>query len=325
MKPFQYIRLSTSDISSGAIPGDATFLAGGTNLVDLMKYGIEEPDKIADVGKLPYDQIEETANGLRLGGLATNADTAYHPAVKNNYPVLQKAILSAASSQLRNRATNGGNLLQRTRCYYFYDTTMPCNKREPGSGCSAINGFNRIHAILGTSEACIATHPSDMCVALAALEAKVHILRKGETHVLAFDELHRLPGEHPERDHNLEAGDLITHIELPAEGFSENFEYLKIRDRESYAFALVSVAACLKLSKGKIEDLRVALGGVAHKPWKSKELENQCIGKQASPELFQSLAEKLTEGATGFGTNDFKIPLVKSAIVRALTNASKPV
>ena len=225
---------------------------------------------------------------------------------------------------MRNRATNGGNVLQRTRCYYFYDTAMPCNKREPGSGCSAINGFNRIHAILGTSESCIATHPSDMCVALAALEAKVLVLRNGETITLSFNQLHRLPGAHPEKDHNLEPGDLITHIELPEEGFSQNFEYLKIRDRESYAFALVSVAACLKLSNGKIEDIRVALGGVAHKPWKLKDVENEFIGKAPTTKNFESLAEKLTAGAKSFGTNDFKIPLVKRAIVRALNNALNP-
>jgi len=325
MKPFEYIRLSKDDLATGTIPVDSTFLAGGTNLVDLMKYGVEEPNSIADVGNLPYNQIEESTPGLMLGALVTNADTAYHPTVKNKYPLLNKAILSAASAQLRNRATNGGNLLQRTRCYYFYDTAMPCNKREPGSGCAAVNGFNRIHAILGTSASCIATHPSDMCVALAALEAKVHVLRNGDSLVIPFDQLHRLPGNQPEKDHNLAPGDLITHIELPEEGFSGNFEYLKIRDRESYAFALVSVAACLKLSEGRIADIRVALGGVAHKPWKLKEVEQEYIGKAANPELFQSLAEKLTRGAQGFGTNDFKIPLVKRAIVRALTNALNPV
>ena len=324
MKPFQYTRLSTEDLSSGTLLRDSTILAGGTNLVDLMKYRVEEPDSLADIGKLPYAQIEESANGLLLGALVTNADTAYHAAVTSRYPVLRKALLSAASSQLRNRATNGGNLLQRTRCYYFYDTAMPCNKREPGTGCSAINGFNRIHAILGTSASCIATHPSDMCVALAALEARVHVLRNGETVVLPFDQLHRLPGDQPEKDHNLEPGDLITHIELPEEGFSEHFEYLKIRDRESYAFAIVSVAACLKLSEGKIADLRVALGGVAHKPWKLKDVENNFIGLEPTAENFQSFAERLTEGATGFGTNDFKIPLVQRAIVRALTNALNP-
>lgn len=324
MKPFEYTRLSTDDLSSDTALCDTTFLAGGTNLVDLMKYGVEEPDTIADIGQLPYDQIEEFADGLRLGALATNADTAYHPAVKNKYPVLNKAILSAASSQLRNRATNGGNLLQRTRCYYFYDTAMPCNKRVPGSGCAAIKGFNRIHAILGTSASCIATHPSDMCVALAALEAKVHILRKGESLIIPFDQLHRLPGEHPERDHNLEPGDLITQIELPSEGFAAHFDYLKIRDRESYAFALVSVAACLKVSAGKIADIRVALGGVAHKPWKSKEVEHEFIGEAPSTENFQSFAEKLIKGAQSFGTNDFKIALVKRAIVRALNNALNP-
>lgn len=321
MKPFEYKRLSTDTLTSGTTLSDSTFLAGGTNLVDLMKYGVEQPDRIADLCKLPYDQIETSSTGLRLGALVTNADTAYHAAVKTHYPILNKAILSAASSQLRNRATNGGNLLQRTRCYYFYDTAMPCNKREPGSGCAAINGFNRIHAILGTSSSCIATHPSDMCVALAALEAHVHVLRNGETVVIPFDQLHRLPGDHPEQDHTLEPGDLITHIELPEEGFSEHFEYLKIRDRESYAFALVSVAACIKLSQGSIADIRVALGGVAHKPWKLKRVEEAFIGLEPTQANFQSLAELLVKDAQGFGNNDFKIPLVKRAIVRALTNA----
>lgn len=324
MKPFQYTRLSTQDLASGTTLRDSTILAGGTNLIDLMKYGVEKPDRLADIGKLPYAQIEESDEGLLLGALVTNADTAYHSAVKKTYPLLHKAILSAASAQLRNRATNGGNLLQRTRCYYFYDTAMPCNKREPGSGCAAINGLNRIHAILGTSASCIATHPSDMCVALAALEAEVHVLRKGATLVIPFDQLHRLPGDHPEKDHNLEPGDLITHIQLPTEGFSDHFEYLKIRDRESYAFALISVAACLKVSEGKIEDIRVALGGVAHKPWKLKKVEKEMIGKVASTDNFQFFAERLIQGAQSFGTNDFKILLVKRAIVRALNSALNP-
>tara|TARA_R110000765_G_scaffold210297_3_gene315496 strand:- start:561 stop:1550 length:990 start_codon:yes stop_codon:yes gene_type:complete len=297
-------------------------IAGGTNLVDLMKYRVENPEEVIDITRLALDKIELLEDGgMRLGALATNADTAYHAEVAHNYPILAEAILSGASAQLRNKATDGGNLMQRTRCYYFYDTATPCNKREPGSGCSAINGFNRIHAILGTSESCIATHPSDMCVALAALDAQVNVTGEDGERTIDFLDFHRLPGDHPEKDNNLNPGDVITSIDLPNKGFKSHFEYLKVRDRESYAFALVSVAAALELEGDTIKDIRVALGGVAHKPWRIPAAEKECIGKPANEETFKNLAEKLLAGAKGFGDNDFKIPLAHKAIVRALTTA----
>ena len=298
------------------------YIAGGTNLIDLMKYRVENPDHLLDINTLDFSEISSLPEGgLRLGATTTNADTAYHQEVQNNYPLLSKAILSGASTQLRNMATDGGNLMQRTRCYYFYDTATPCNKREPGSGCSAIEGFNRIHAILGASENCIATHPSDMCVALAALDATVQVTGEKDSRSIPILEFHRLPGDHPEKDTNLEPGELITAIDLPKKGFSQHFEYLKVRDRPSYAFALVSVAAALELDGSTIKDIRVALGGVAHKPWRLPEVEQQFIDQQATPQTFEDLAEKLIAGAKGYGDNDFKIKLAKKSIVRALLTA----
>jgi len=287
-----------------------------------MKYRIENPDQLIDLTKLAFDKIENTKNGgLRLGALVTNADTAYHPEVEKRYPLVAKAILSGASAQLRNAATNGGNLLQRTRCYYFYDTATPCNKREPGSGCSAIKGFNRIHAILGTSEACIATHPSDLCVALAALDATVQVTGADGDRSIPFLEFHRLPGDTPAVDTNLRPDEVITAIDLPAQNFSKHFAYVKVRDRPSYAFAVVSAAAAIELEGDKIKDIRVALGGVAHKPWRKPEVEKKVIGKTANEATYKKLAEELIAGAEGFSHNAFKIPLVKKTIVRALTEA----
>ncbi|MDT0642663.1 xanthine dehydrogenase family protein subunit M [Zunongwangia sp. F363] len=298
------------------------YIGGGTNLLDLMKYRVENPDHLIDINELDLSKIETTEEGgMLLGATVTNADTAYHEEVEKKYPLLSKAMLSAASAQLRNMATNGGNLLQRTRCYYFYDTSMPCNKREPGSGCSALEGFNRIHAILGESEHCIATHPSDMAVALAALDAIVKVTGKEGERAIPILEFHRLPGDNPQIETNLKEGELITGIELPQKGFAENYAYLKVRDRPSYAFALVSVAAAVELEGENIKDIRVALGGVAHKPWRKPEVEKNFYGKAASPKNFESLAEKLIEGATGYGDNDFKIGLAKKTIVRALTEA----
>ncbi|WP_373057627.1 xanthine dehydrogenase family protein subunit M [Zunongwangia sp. H14] len=298
------------------------FIGGGTNLLDLMKYRVENPDHLIDINRLDLSKIEATADGgLLLGATATNADTAYHEEVTKRYPLLSKAMLSAASAQLRNMATNGGNLLQRTRCYYFYDTSTPCNKREPGSGCAALEGFNRIHAILGESEHCIATHPSDMAVALAALDATIKVAGREEDRKIPILEFHRLPGDTPQIETNLKKGELITGIELPQKGFAENYAYLKVRDRPSYAFALVSVAAAVELEGDNIKDIRVALGGVAHKPWRKPEVEKNFYGKPASPRNFESLAEELMEGATGHGDNDFKIELAKKTIVRALTEA----
>lgn len=298
------------------------YIAGGTNLIDLMKYRVENPGHLLDINALGLSEIETLPDaGLRLGATATNADTAYNEEVEKKYPLLQKAILSGASTQLRNMATDGGNLLQRTRCYYFYDTATPCNKREPGSGCSAIGGFNRIHAILGTSDSCIATHPSDMCVALAALDATVQVTGDQGSRSIPILEFHRLPGDKPEKDTNLQPGELITSIDLPEKGFSQHFEYLKVRDRRSYAFALVSVAAAIEMDGEHIKDLRVALGGVAHKPWRLPELEKDYVGKTPNRKHFEEFAEKLISGAKGFGDNDFKIDLAKKSIVRALLTA----
>lgn len=303
--------------------GKVKFIGGGTNLLDLMKYRVENPDHLIDINELKLSKIESTeVGGLLLGATVTNADTAYHEEVEQRYPLLSKAMLAAASTQLRNMATNGGNLLQRTRCYYFYDTSTPCNKREPGSGCSALEGFNRIHAILGESEHCIASHPSDMAVALAALDARVKVTGEEEGHrSIPILEFHRLPGDTPHIETNLKDGELITGIELPKKGFPEHYAYIKVRDRPSYAFALVSVAAALELDGEEITDIRIALGGVAHKPWRKPEVEKEYYGKKASRENFEALAEKLIEGATGYGDNDFKIPLAKKTIVRALTEA----
>jgi xanthine dehydrogenase YagS FAD-binding subunit len=301
----------------------AKFIAGGTNIFDLIKENVERPDHLIDINRLPYKTIEENeGSGLRLGALVTNADTAYHPLVEQRYPLLSKAILAGASPQLRNMATNGGNLFQRTRCYYFYDTHTPCNKREPGSGCSAINGFNRIHAILGTSEQCIATHPSDMCVALAALDAKVNITGTNGDRTIDFADFHRLPGNEPNKDNNLLPGDLVTSIDLPAQQF-KHVNYLKLRDRQSYAFALVSVAAALELEGDTIKDIRLALGGVAHKPWRDKDAENMLKGKPATADNFKLLADTVLQNAKGYGHNTFKIELAKRAIVRAFTDAAK--
>lgn len=302
---------------------NSQFIGGGTNLVDLMKYGVERPEHLIDINNLNLSQILELDNGgLRLGATVSNAKTAYNEIVKSRYPLLSKAILSGASAQLRNMATNGGNLMQRTRCYYFYDTAMPCNKRVPGSGCSALNGFNRIHAILGANENCIATHPSDMCVALAALDATVNLKDSEGERSIPFLDFHRLPGDKPHIDNNKKENEIITSIDLPQEGFAEHFSYLKVRDRPSYAFALISVAAALTIEDSKIKDLRVALGGVAHKPWRNVELEKEFIDKEIEEETFKKFAELLLVGAKGYGHNNFKIPLAKKTIIRSLIEAS---
>jgi xanthine dehydrogenase YagS FAD-binding subunit len=306
-----------------ASPG-AKFIAGGTNLVDLMKMDVEQPSKLIDVSKLPLDKVEPTAaGGLRIGALVCNSDLAYHPLIEQRYPVLSSALLAGASQQLRNMASVGGNLLQRTRCAYFYDIATPCNKREPGSGCSAIDGLNRINAILGTSDACIAVHPSDMCVALAVLEAKVHVAGPGGERAIAFADFHRLPGDTPQRDTNLGADELVTSVELPSRGFAANYTYLKIRDRLSYAFALVSVAVGLELEGGTIKEARFALGGVAHKPWRNAEAEAALRGRPATETTFAQAADIVLRDAKGFGHNTFKIGLARRAIVRALSQAAR--
>ena len=302
----------------------AKFIAGGTNLVDLMKYDVERPAQLIDITHLPLKAIEETANGgLRIGALVPNSDVAYNPLVVDRFPLLSSAILAGASQQLRNMASTGGNLLQRTRCFYFYDTATPCNKREPGSGCSAIDGINRINAILGTSDACIATHPSDMCVALASLDATVQVAGPGGERGIAFADFHRLPGETPHIDTNLAPAEIITAIELPPQGFPAHFSYLKIRDRLSYAFALVSVAAAMEIDRGVIKEARLALGGVAHKPWRDLDAEAALRGERAERRAFAKAADILLRDAKGFAHNAFKIDLARRAIERALTQAAR--
>jgi xanthine dehydrogenase YagS FAD-binding subunit len=323
---FQYARANDVSDAVRQIAADPTakFIAGGTNLIDLMKEDVERPTRLIDISRLPLQTVEETRDGgLRIGALVPNSDLAWHPKIEQRYPLLSSAILAGASAQLRNMASTGGNLLQRTRCYYFYDPATPCNKREPGSGCSAINGVNRIHAILGTSEACIATHPSDMCVALAALEATVHVAGPSGERAIAFADFHRLPGDTPRRDSNLDPNEIITAVELPAQGFAANYSYLKIRDRLSYAFALVSVAAALELDGERIKDARLALGGVAHKPWRDPSAEAALRGQAANQASFARAADLLLREAKGFAHNTFKIDLARRTIVRALTQAAK--
>ena len=323
---FQYTR--ATDVADAvrqiAIDPSAKLIAGGTNLIDLMKKYVERPSRLIDITRLPLGKIEETTDGgLRIGALVANSDLAYDPRIEARYPLLGSAILAGASQQLRNMASTGGNLLQRTRCLYFYDTSTPCNKREPESGCSAIGGINRMHAILGTSEHCIAAHPSDMCVALALLEATVHVTGPAGNRAIAFADFHRLPGDMPQRDTNLQPDEIVTAVELPARGFTTNYTYLKIRDRLSYAFALVSVAVGLDLEGGTIKDGRFALGGVAHKPWRDREVEAQLRGASPTRESFARAAETLLRGARGFGYNDFKIELARRAILRTLGQAAR--
>lgn len=325
MKPFTYLRPSSVAETVAALAADsaAQIIAGGTNLVDLMKYDVTTPSSVIDIRGLDLADITLADDGkLHLGAMATNADTAYHPEVRSAFPMLSSAILAGASPQLRNAATNGGNLHQRTRCYYFYDPSTPCNKRNPGSGCGAIEGVNRIHAILGTSANCIATHPSDMCVALAALDAVVEVSGPGGERQISFADFHRLPDGHPEQDNTLGLGEMVTGIVVPPSPFGDNHTYLKLRDRQSYAFALVSVAAGLVVEGGLITKAAVALGGVAHKPWRRREVEKSLIGKPADKANFSVFADGLLEGARGFGHNDFKIGLARRAIVRALEQAS---
>jgi xanthine dehydrogenase YagS FAD-binding subunit len=323
---FSYTRASNvaSAVRAVTADRDAVFIAGGTNLIDLMKENVARPPHLVDITRLPLNRIEELPNGgLRLGALVTNADTAYNAAVERRYPILSRAILAGASPQLRNMATNGGNLLQRTRCYYFYDTATPCNKRDPGAGCSAINGFNRIHAILGTSDQCIAVHPSDMCVALAALEAVVHVTGTNGDRTIPLAEFHRLPGDTPHIDTNLRTDEIITSIDLPPKGFADHYAYLKLRDRTSYAFALVSVAAALEMHGDTITETRLALGGVAHKPWRNLDAEGMLNGIRATKDHFEAVGETIIRSAHGFGHNTFKIELARRAVVRALQQAAR--
>jgi xanthine dehydrogenase YagS FAD-binding subunit len=323
---FQYVRATDVADAVRQMASDprAKFVAGGTNLIDLMKMDVEEPTRVIDITRLPLKQVERTPDGgLWIGALVRNTDLAYHPIVEQRYPVLASAIMAGASQQLRNMASTGGNLLQRTRCSYFYDTATPCNKRAPGTGCSAIDGHNRMHAILGTSDACIATHPSDMCVAMALLDAKVHVTGAAGDRVIPFADFHRLPGDTPQRDTNLNAGEIITAVELPPKGFATNHTYLKIRDRLSYAFALVSIAAGLELDGDTIKEGRFALGGVAHKPWRDAQAEAVLRGEPANDVTFARAADVLLHEARGYEHNSFKIDLARRCIVRGLGQAAR--
>jgi xanthine dehydrogenase YagS FAD-binding subunit len=326
MRPFRYTRADEVSAAVGAVAANphARFLAGGTNLLDLMKEDVERPDELVDLTRLKLTEIKRTRDGVSIGALATNTDTANHPLIRRNYPLLSQAIVAGASGQLRNMATNGGNLLQRTRCQYFYDTALPCNKREPGTGCGAREGINRMHAILGWSEQCVATYPGDMANALHALEAVVRVRgASGRQRTIPIEEFHRLPGDTPERDTNLEHGELIEAIELPRSKFAKNSYYLKVRDRASYAFALVAVAAALELERGTIRQARIVLGGVAHKPWRSHEAEAALSGQPASEESFRTAAEAALKDAKPLAHNGYKVELGKRAVVRALMRASK--
>jgi len=320
---FTYLRVTAVKTALALIAKDpkASFIAGGTNLVDLMKRGVTAPEKLIDINHLPLKKIELIGNVLHVGAMVANSTLAENELVKNRFPLLMLALQSGASAQLRNVATVGGNMMQRTRCGYFYDTTMPCNKRLPGSGCGAIAGYNRMHAIFGTSESCIAVHPSDMCIALAALDAKVVIAgAKGERKI-NFVDFHRLAGATPEKDNNLQKGELIVGLEIPVNNLNKNSHYLKVRDRSSYAFALVSVAAAMEIKDGRILDIRLAMGGVAHKPWRLNAVEDFLKGKEATVSNFEAAAKLAMTGAKGYGENDFKLTLSPNSIIEALTVA----
>jgi len=324
MDAFSYVRATDIDAAiRDAGANSAHYIGGGTNLLDLLKSGVEHATTLVDITHLDLAQIKDAdGGGLRIGALARNSDTASHPEVRRRYPLLSAALLAGASQQLRNMATVGGNLMQRTRCHYFVDIgNGACNKRKPGSGCAALEGHNRQHAILGTSDACIATHPSDMCVALAALDATVRVRGPNGERTIAFEDFHRLPGDDPQRDTTLAPGELITGIDLPPQGFAEHWHYLKIRDRASFAFALVSVAAALDFEGDVVRDARVSLGGVAHKPWRAHQTERQLIGKRLSQESIASAASAAVADAKSRRDNAFKLKLAPAAIVRAITVA----
>lgn len=326
MRPFSYLRAADARsavellVANNSRTGAAKFLAGGTNLVDLMREGIEQPSTLVDILRTPLAEIEELpGGGLRIGAMVRNSHLAAHPQVRQKYRLLSEALLNGASAQLRNMATTGGNLMQRTRCYYFYDTDSHCNKRSPGSGCDAIQGFNRIHAILGASPLCIATHPSDMCVALTALDATVNISGPSWSRNLPAAEFHRLPGDTPHLDTNLQPEELITSVDLPVSSAGLTSAYRKVRDRASYAFALVSVAAAVKVEEGAIRDIRLALGGVAPKPWRAAAAEQVLRGASPSLEIFTRAAEAELKDAVPHRDNAFKIELAKRSIVAVLS------
>lgn len=321
---FEYTRVSSVKAAIDVLAKNPTagFIAGGTNLVDLMKKGVTAPSRLIDINNLPLKDIKESSAGLTIGALVINSELSENEMVKKNYPLLAMALRAGASPQLRNMATVGGNMMQRTRCSYFYDTAMPCNKRQPGSGCGALQGYNRMHAIFGASDKCIAVHPSDMCVALAALNATVTVSGpKGERKIL-FTDFHRSPGDDPSKDNTLSKGELITGVTIPKNSFTRNVYYLKIRDRSSYAFALVSVAAALELNGNTIKNARLAMGGVAPKPWRLTEAEKFLVGKTATKENFTKAAELGMKGAKGYGHNNFKLKMGVVGIVEALSKAA---
>jgi xanthine dehydrogenase YagS FAD-binding subunit len=325
MKAFTYQRAETAErAAAAAVRPGAKIIAGGTNLLDLMKLQVETPSKLVDINRLSLDKIEDTANGgLRIGTLVRNSDLAADRRVRQRYGVLSRALLAGASAQLRNKATTGGNLLQRTRCYYFYDVTKPCNKRNPGSGCAALAGFNRIHAVLGASEHCIATHPSDMAVAMRALDARVETVDgEGHTRSIPIEKLHRLPGKTPEIETSLKPGEIITSVTLPPPPPGVQV-YRKVRDRASYAFALVSVAAIVDSTGGRICSARLAFGGLAPKPWRSTRAEQALAGASADTTAFNAAADAVLEGARGFGGNDFKISLTRRTLHSVLAEMTR--
>ncbi|UVI39653.1 FAD binding domain-containing protein [Qipengyuania spongiae] len=324
MTPFHYTRAPSLAEASNMTAGEDTLaIAGGTNLLDLMKLQVETPGKLADINRLGLANIEDTEDGgLRLGALATNTETAVHPRVRADYPVLSRAILAGATQQLRNKATNGGNLCQRTRCFYFTNIDQPCNKREPGSGCGAIDGIAKLHAILGTSDQCIATYPGDMAVALSALDARVEITGETGDRSVPVRDFHLLPGDTPWIENVLEPGDVITGIALPAPVGGTQI-YRKVRERSSYAFALVSVAAIIEMNDGKFSRADLALGGLAHKPWHDPRVGEVLIGQPPSEALFDRAADVLLEDARGYGENDFKIPLTRRTLRAVLAQATE--
>jgi xanthine dehydrogenase YagS FAD-binding subunit len=325
MNPFRYVQVKEQVGAVGQVADDprAAFLAGGTTLLDLMKLGAQTPATLVDINNLPMSQIEEQGGGLRIGALVSNTDLAYHETVRRRYPVLSQAILSGATPQLRNMATVAGNLMQRTRCSYFRDGVSACNKRVPGAGCAALEGFNRSCAVLGTSEQCIASNPSDMCVALAILDAVVHVRGRQGTRAIPFKEFHLLPGQTPERETVLEHGELITAVELPAAPFAVRSHYLKVRDRSSYEFALASAAVALEVQDGIIRTARLALGGVATKPWRAWSAEQVLVGARPGETAYTAAAREALKEARGREFNAFKIELAQRVIVRALTTAGE--
>ncbi|MEZ0484620.1 FAD binding domain-containing protein [Fibrella aquatica] len=337
MNPFQFTRVTTpkAAIAASTKESGTYFLAGGTNLIDLMKREVIIPERLIDVNKLPLATIEKTPTGLRIGAMAKNSTVADNELVKKHFPLLSQALNAGASAQLRNMATVGGNMMQRTRCSYFYDNSMPCNKRSPvqagpdkgqangPTGCGAIGGINRMHAIFGTSEKCIAVHPSDMCIALVALDATVNVSGPKGDRTIPFSEFHRLPGDAPQKDNTLLPGELIMSVDLPTNRFADNSHYLKVRDRASYAFALISVGVAIDMKRDTIQDVRLAMGGVAHKPWRLTAAENFLKGKAATEANFKQAAELAMQGAKGYGENDFKLTLAPNSIIDALKTATK--